>query len=182
MQMAVKKAESPVSRQSGAIECSDRSQLTVLNFPVHKVGLKGTLRTASIEYERSGIGIFRCVWAGSSLESGIFGRTLVPQHLERLCARDRYAVSDLVALNDVVAHCSPVDDGFGIVGPASHSDVDPSLDIRSKCRDGVVMHTSTRIVTIPWIDVDQVDTYIDVSELVLFLTIPKESDTATNLP
>jgi hypothetical protein len=45
-----------------------------------------------------------------------------------------------------------------------------------------VMHTSTRIVTIPWIDVDQVDTYIDISELVLFLTIPKESDTATNLP
>lgn len=154
----------------------------MLNFSVHKVGLKGTFRTASIEYERSGIGILRCVWAGSSLESGIFGRTFVPQHLESLCARDRYAVSDLVALNDVVAHCSSVDDGFGIVGPASHSDVDPSLDIRSECRDGVVMHTSTRIVAIPWIDVDQVDTYIDVSELVLFFTIPKESDTATNLP
>lgn len=155
------------------MECSDRSRLTVLNFPVHKVGLKGTLRTASIEYERSRIGVLRCVWAGSSLKSGIFGRTLVSQYLERLCARDRYAVSDLVALNDVVAHCSSVDDGFGIVGPASHSDVDPSLDIRSKCRDGVVMHTSTRIVTIPWIDVDQVDTYIDVSELVLFFDYTK---------
>lgn len=45
-----------------------------------------------------------------------------------------------------------------------------------------MMHTSSRIVTIPWIDVDQVDTYIDASELVLLLTIPEETDTATNLP
>jgi len=85
------------------------------------------------------------------------GSASVSDHLESLCTGDSNTVSDMISLDQIISNRSSAHDGLGVVGPTSHSNVDAAFDIRTKSRNGVVMDTCLGVISVPWLDVDQVD-------------------------
>lgn len=78
--------------------------------------------------------------ASPAFEPRVLGSALVPQYLERFRTGDRDTIANLIALDGIIGHAPSVNNRLGIIGPASHADVDASLDIRAKSRYGIVMH------------------------------------------
>jgi len=95
----------------------------------------------------------------SPFEAGIMGGASVPDHLESLCAGDSDTVPNVISLDQIISDRSSAHDGLGVVSPTRHSDVDAAFDIGTKSRNGVVMDTCFRIVSVPRLDVDQVNTW-----------------------
>jgi hypothetical protein len=137
----------------------------MLNFTIYKIRLKFPFRTSTIDYERSRVGVLRCLRASSALESRELGRTLILHHNKVLCTSDCDTVSYVVALDRVFGNTSAVYDRFGIICPASHTNVDSALDVGAKRGDSVMMYPGTSIIAIPWIYIDQIDTYHEIRAL-----------------
>lgn len=103
----------------------------MLNFSIHKLRLEHTLRTPLVDQEPSRRRIprsLRTPLSHHSSELAPFSDHVI-HHGEVLATRNDVSVSEMSSDDGVVLDGSVGDDGLGVVGPGSGTDVDGDFEV-----------------------------------------------------
>lgn len=131
----------------------------MLHLPIDEIRLELPLRTPPIQHKSSRLRILRGRRTTPPPIPRILCRTLIPQDREPLCARDGHAIPDMITFDEVVDDGPAGDYGVGVVRPAGHADVNATFDVGAEGGDGVVVDAGVGIVSLPGVDIDEVDTW-----------------------